>query len=171
MCDALLALLDDTAFRAMDLLRLEEATRSDFKLLTDTLCQRFASSAGHQELTFALSQCEQEPSETLDDYVDSLILLANRAYPDLDNKLRMRLALDQFLKGLRSKHIQDALLNSPDNLEEARKTVKWLKAALATRKRICSKKQLPVHSALERTICGQEEDTTPAQENISAHIY
>ena len=77
MCDVLLALLDDAAFRAVDLLRLEEAARSDFKLLTDALRQRFAPSAGHQELTFALSQHEEELSETLDDYVDSLILLAN----------------------------------------------------------------------------------------------
>ena len=75
MCDALLALLDDavTAFRVVDLLGLEEVTRSDFKLLTDALRQRFAPSAGHQELMFALSQREQEPSKTLDDYVHLLI--------------------------------------------------------------------------------------------------
>ena len=81
----------------------------------------------------------------------------------------MGLALDQFLRGLRSEHIQDALLNSPpDNLEEAEKMAKRLEAALAARKRICSKKQPPVHSR-ERTTCGQEEDSTLAQENISAH--
>ena len=40
MCDALQALLDDAAFRVMNLLGLEEATRSDFKLLTDALSQR-----------------------------------------------------------------------------------------------------------------------------------
>ena len=45
---------------------------------------------------------------------------------------------------------------------------KQLEAALAARKRIRSKKQLPVHS-LERTTCGQEEGTMPVQENISAH--
>ena len=57
----------------------------------------------------------------------------------------MVLALDQFLRGLRSKHIQDTLLNSPpENLEEARKMAKQLEAALAARKRIRSKKQLPV---------------------------
>ena len=117
MCDALLALLDDAAFRVVDLLGLEETACSDFKLLTDALRQRFALSVGHQELTFAFNQREQEPSETLDDYVDSLILLTNREYPDLDNKLLMGLALDQFLRGLRSEHIRDSLLNSPENLE------------------------------------------------------
>ena len=118
MCDALLALLDDASFRAVDLLGLEDATRSDLKLLTDALRKWCAPSAGHQELTFALSQHEQEPSETLDDYVDSLISLSNRAYPDLDNRLRMGLVFDQFLRRLRSEHIQDALLNSPKNLSE-----------------------------------------------------
>ena len=89
MCDALLALLDDAAFRVVDLLGLKEATHSDFKLLTDALCQKFAPSAGHQELMFSLSRCEQELSETLEDYVDLLILLTYRAHVDLDNKLRM----------------------------------------------------------------------------------
>ena len=152
----------------VDLLGLKEATHSDFKLLTDALCQKFAPSAGHQELMFSLNRCEQELSETLEDYVDLLILLTYRAYVDLDNKLQMGLALDQFLRGLRSEHAQNTLLNSPpDNLEEAQNTAKRLEATLAACKRMRSKKQPPVHS-LERTTCGQEEDTTPAQE-ISAH--
>ena len=73
--------------------------------------------------------------------------------------------LGPILSELRSKHIQDALLNSP--LKEAQKTAKWLEGVLTACKQILAKKQPPVHS-FERTTCGQEEDIMPPQENIFA---
>ena len=81
LSDALLALLDDAAFRAFDLLGLEEATAKDYKQLVEALRKRFAPCAGQQELRFLLGQRVQEAEETLDAFADALIHLANRAYP------------------------------------------------------------------------------------------
>ena len=69
LSDALLALLDDAAFRAFDLLGLTEAV----------------STTGEPALRFQLGQRYQEAAETLDEFADALLDLANRAYPELDS--------------------------------------------------------------------------------------
>ena len=66
-----------------------------------------------------MGQCEQGPSETLDEYMDALVLLANHAYPELKAKPWMGLALDQFMAGIRNEHIQDILLHSPPETLDA----------------------------------------------------
>ena len=43
----------------------------------------------------------------LDDFTDALIHLANWLYPTLELKLRMKLAHDQFVAGVRSEHVQE----------------------------------------------------------------
>ena len=111
--DALLALLDDTAFRAYDLLSLDESVVQDFKQLTKALSKRFAPSMGQPELRFLLGQRQQKAGETLDDFADTLIHLANQLYPTLESKLRMELARDRFVAGVCSEHVQEALLKSP----------------------------------------------------------
>ena len=169
LCDALLALLDDAAFRAFDLLDLGEEIVTDFKKLTEALRKRFAPSTGLHELRFSLGQREQGPSETLDEYADALVLLANRAYPELETKLRMGLALDQFMAGIRNEHTQDILLQSPpETLDAARETAKRLEAAQAARKRMRSKKQQQVN-ALGSWDEGQESDDGNSQGRLSAH--
>ena len=98
--DALLALLDDTAFRAYDLLGLDESVVRHFKQLTKALSKRFAPSTGQLELRFLLGQRQQKAGETLDDFAETLIHLANQSYPTLESKLRMELASDQFVAGV-----------------------------------------------------------------------
>ena len=133
--DALLALLDDAAFRAYDLLGMDEDVVRDFKQLTEALSKRFAPSTGQQELRFLLGQRQQEAGETLDDFADALIHLANQSYPTLEPKLRMELARDRFVAGVRSEHVQEALLKTPpETLDHARETAKRIEAAQAARK-------------------------------------
>ena len=135
LSDALLALLDDAAFRAYDLLGLNGEVVRDFKQLSEALSTRFAPTTGQQELRFLLGQRWQEAGETLDDFADALIHLANRSYPSLESKLRMELARDRFVAGVRSEHIQEALLKSPpDTLDDARGTARRMEAAQAARK-------------------------------------
>ena len=55
LCDALLALLDNAAFRAFDLLDLSEETSQDYKQLVETLTKRFSSSMGQQEVKWLLT--------------------------------------------------------------------------------------------------------------------
>ena len=137
MCDSLLALLDDAAFRAFDLLGLSDEEKTDYKKLIAALSRRFASVAGEAELRFQLGQRCQQTSETLDDFADALIDLTNRAYPEMDPPLRMSLARDRFIAGVRGDNIQERLIQeAPKTLDEARDTAKRLEAARAARKRM-----------------------------------
>lgn len=137
LCDSLLALLDDGAFRAFDLLRLSEEDAKDYKKLVAALTRRFAPAAGEAELRFQLGQRCQRATETLDEFADALIDLTNRAYPEMDPVMRMGLARDRFIAGVRADHIQERLLQEgPKTLEDARTTAKRLEAARAARKQM-----------------------------------
>ena len=158
LSDALLALLDDAAFRAFDLLGLEEETAKDYKQLVEALRKRFAPCAGQQELRFLLGQRVQEAEETLDAFADALIHLANRAYPAMEPKLRMELARDRFVAGIREEYIQEALLRSPpDTLDHARETAKRTEAAQAARRRMRPKKTGVYATSSDIVDAGQSE--------------
>ena len=64
MCDSLLVLLDDAAFRAFDLLGLSHEEKTDYKKFIAALFRRFASVAGEAELRFQLGQRCQQTSDT-----------------------------------------------------------------------------------------------------------
>ncbi len=137
LCDSLLALLDDAAFRAFDLLRLSEEDVKDYKKLVAALTRRFASAAGEAELRFQLGQRCQQATETLDEFADALVDLTNRAYPEVDLSMRIGLARDRFIAGVRADHIQERLLQEdPKTLDDARTTAKRLEAARAARKQM-----------------------------------
>ena len=137
LSNALLALLDDAAFRAYDLLGLAEDTSQDYKLLIQALSKRFSPCTGQQELRWLLGQRMQEAEETLDAFADALIHLANRAYPNTDVKLRMELVRDRFVAGVRSEYVQEALLRSPpETLDDARYTARRVEAAQSARRRM-----------------------------------
>ncbi len=137
LADALLLLLDDGAFRAFDLLGLTAAQITDYKELLGALTKRFAPDAGESELRFRLGQRSQQPTECLDEFADSLLDLANRAYPELETEVRMRLARDRFPAGVWEDYIQEHLLQTgPETLEEAWKDAKRLEAARTTRKQM-----------------------------------
>ena len=110
--------------------------RADYKQLVETLpticlCYRRAP------LRFQLGQRHQEAAETLDMFADALLDLANPAYPELDSDVRMRLACDRFVAGVRADYIQESLLQTPPHsLEDARKVAKRLEAARAARRQM-----------------------------------
>ena len=166
LSDALLALLDDAAFRAFDLLGLPEETVKDYKQLVDALKKRFAPGAGQQELRFLLGQRVQEAGETLDGFADALIHLANRAYPEMESKLRMELARDRFVAGVQEEYIQEALLRSPpETLDRARETAKCAEAAQAARRRMRPKKTrvCATSSESEDTATAESKNLVPSE--------
>ena len=170
LSDALLALLDDAAFRAFDLLGLDDDTTRDFKLLTEALKKRFAPSTSTQELRFQLGEREQGPGETLEEYADGLINLANRAYPTLDVSLRMELARDRFIAGIRNERIQEALLQSPPaTLDEAKETARRMEAAQAARKRMHPRRQHQAVNSLSSDGRPNLETDYGARPIVSSH--
>ena len=132
--DALLALLDDAAF---DLLGLTEGQVRDYKQLVGALAKRFAPTTGEAELRFQFGQRCQKPSESFDDFVDAIVDLVNRAYPEMEAGTRMNLVRDRFIAGVRTDFIQERLLQlAPNSLDEARQKAKELDAARSARKRM-----------------------------------
>ena len=168
--DAMLALLDDAAFRAYDLLGLDVEVAKDFKQLSEALLKRFAPAAGQQELRFLLGQRQQEAGETLDDFADALIHLANRSYPSLEPKLRMELARDRFVAGVRNEHVQEALLKSPpDTLDDARGTARRMEAAQAARKLMRAKKSDVLAVTTDARQGGGETELTERVAAVTTH--
>ena len=144
-CNAVLSLLDDGAFRAFDLLEnsAELVEKADYKALSKALLERFSPHTATQELRWLLSQRVQGEKESLDEFADALIHLANRGYPEQTAKFRMELAGDRFIAGLRDDHLQEALMQrEPEqlkNLDGARKAAKRLEAAQLARKKMRTK--------------------------------
>ena len=163
LCDSLLALLDDAAFRAFDLLGLGEDVTTDYKLLTQALSKRFAPSTGQRELRWQLSQRSQEADESLDAFADALIHLANRAYPNMEPQQRMELVCDRFIAGVASEEVQDAFMRCPpEKLDEARTVAKRVEAAKAARKAMRVRTTTGVHAmssgtALTDDTCCRDE--------------
>ena len=135
--DALLSLLDDSAFRAFDLLGLTEEQVRDYKQLVGALKKRFAPTTSEAELRFQFGQRCQKPSESFDEFVDAIVDLVNRAYPEMEAGTRMNLVRDRFIAGMRADFIQERLLQqAPVSLDEARRIAKELYAARSARKRM-----------------------------------
>ncbi len=102
------------------------------RLQETSLSKRFASAEGLPELRFKLGQHCQQPTETLDEFADGLMDLTNRAYPDMGPALRMELARDRFVAGVREDYVQEQLLQDPPTtLDGARDRAKRLEAAQA----------------------------------------
>ena len=153
LSDALLALLDDAAFRAFDLLGLTSVVRADYKQLVAALSRRFAPTTGEPALRLQLGQRRQESTETLDEFADAVLHLANRAYPELEANVRMRLARDRFVAGVQADYIQEYLLQTaPESFDDARRAAKRLEAARAARKQMqTTAKAVAIHS-VERSL-------------------
>ncbi len=81
---------------------LSATVTADSKRLVEALSRRFASNAGEAELRFQMGQRCQLPSETLDQFADSLVDLTNRAYPSMDPTVRIGLARDRFIAGVQA---------------------------------------------------------------------
>ncbi len=79
----------------------------------------------------------QREEESLDTFANALIHIANRAYPDTERQLRSELVRDRFVAGVRSEHVQEALLRTPQaTLDDARTAATREKAAQTARKRM-----------------------------------
>lgn len=132
-------------------------------LLTEQSQKRFALSNGVHELRFLLGHCEQDPTETIDDFADMLVLLINCALPWTGHQ-------DMNGVGSGTVHVwhqewtcsvQDTLLQSPlEDLHTTHKTAKRLDAALTTWKLLCSHLQMQQVNSLDGR---RKEDETSLQ--------
>ena len=137
MPDMLLSLLDDSAFRAYDQLGLAAEVTSNYMTnYSESYKDGLILVLVKLNYGYSWDSGSKQPSETLDEFCDALIHLANRAYPDLDVDVRMNLVRDR-IAGVKAEYIQDRLLEMAlKSLDSAREMAKRLEAARSARKQM-----------------------------------
>ena len=125
----LLNLLDQPAFRAVEMLRLPDTL--SFEDFTVKLAERFDFGKTREDYKLQLRARCQKPSEDMESYGDSLMELAENAYPDASYSFKVELARDQFMQGLSiSDDLRERLfMSQPGSLAEAIRVVRQLESA------------------------------------------
>ena len=119
----LLNLLDQPAFRAVEMLRLPDTL--PFEDFAVKLAERFDSGKTREDYKLQLRARCQKPSEDMESYGDSLMEQAENAYPDASYSFKVELARDQSMLGLSiSDDLREWLVMSqPGSLAEAIRVV------------------------------------------------
>ena len=125
----LLTLLDQPAYKAVELLRLAESL--PFEEFTDQLTRRFDSGKTKEDYKLQLRARCQKPNEDFDGFADSLMELVENAYPEAAYSFKVELARDQFLQGVAiSDDIRERVfMSQPSSLVEAVRVVRQLESA------------------------------------------
>ena len=101
------------------------------------LAKWFAPTTGEAELCFQFGQRCQKPSESFDEFIDVIVDLVNRAYPEMEVGTRMNVVRNRFIAGGKTDFMQERLLElAPNSLDEACQKAKELDAARSARKRM-----------------------------------
>lgn len=125
----LLTLLDQPAFKAVELLKLPESL--SYKDFTDRLIQRFDSGKTKEDYKLQLRARRQKSGEDFEMFADSLVDLAENAYPEAEYAFKEELARDQFIQGvIVSDDIREKLfVSQPTSIAEAVRLVRRLESA------------------------------------------
>ena len=125
----LLNLLDQPAFRAVEMLRPLDTL--SFKDFTVKLAKRFGSGKTRKDYNLQLRARCQKPSEDMESYGDFLMEVAENAYPDASYSFKVELARDQFMQGLSiSDDLRERLfMTQPDSLAEVIRVARRLERA------------------------------------------
>ena len=127
--DYLMTLLDQPAFRAVQLLRLpDDAT---FDVFTVRVIERFDSGKTVADYKLLLKNRKQNKGETFDNFADALLELTENAYPNASLEFRDELAKDKFTEGVFvAEEIREKLfLAQPSSLQEALRNLRSLESA------------------------------------------
>ena len=125
----LLNLLDQPAFRVVEMLRLPDTL--SFEDFAVKLTERFDSGKTCEDYKLQLRPRCQKPSEDMESYSNALMELVESAYPEAAYSFKVELARDQFMQGL---SISDDLrerwfMSKPGSLTEAIRVVRQLESA------------------------------------------
>ena len=115
----LVTLLDQTAYRAVQLLRIPEtASYQDF---LQRVMARFDSGKSPGDYKLLLRARQQNSNEDVEMYADNLLELAENAYPDADYRFKEEIAKDRFLEGVRCSDgcREQLFIKQPDSLSAA----------------------------------------------------
>ena len=131
MKDFMLTLLDQPAFRAVQLLRLPDDT--SISIFKARLIERFDLGKTVADYKLLLKNRKQSKGETFDGFADAVLELTENAYPNASPEFRDELAKDKFSKGvLVNEEIREKFfLAQPKSLQEALRVLRSLESARA----------------------------------------
>lgn len=126
----LLTLLDQPAYRAVELLRLPEEL--SFAEFTERLSKRFDSGKSKEDYKLQLRARKQRPNEDTDSFADCLMeMVQDNAYPEAAYTFKVELARDQFIHGVEvTDDIRERLfMKQPETLTDAVRCVHQMESA------------------------------------------
>ena len=94
----LLTLLEQLAYKAVELLKLSESLT--FEEFTAKLVERFDSGKTREDYKLQLRARCQRPNEDFEGFADNLMELVKNAYPEAVYSFKVVLARDQFIQGV-----------------------------------------------------------------------
>ena len=154
----LLTLLDQPAFRAVELLRLPEEL--PFNEFTVRLISRFDSGKSKEDYKLQLRARQQRNTEDIDAFADSVMELVENAYPDIDYSVKVELAKDHFIQGVNiSEEMRERLfISEPSTLADAVRKVHQIQSA----HKVCKSTQGRSSKSVN-AVSGAGEDKTRAE--------
>ena len=125
----LLTLLDQPAYKAVELLKLSGSLT--FEEFTAQLVQRFDSGKTKEDYKLQLRARCQRPNEDFEAFADNLMELVENAYPEAAYSFKVELARDQFIQGVAiSDDLREKVfMSQPASLVEAVRVVRRLESA------------------------------------------
>ncbi|KAL9952487.1 hypothetical protein ACROYT_G039751 [Oculina patagonica] len=125
----LLTLLDQPAYKAVELLKLSGSLT--FEEFTAQLIQRFDSGKTKEDYKLQLRARCQRPNEDFEAFADHLMELVENAYPEAAYSFKVELARDQFIQGVAiSDDLREKVfMSQPASLVEAVRVVRRLESA------------------------------------------
>lgn len=114
--------------------RLPAAKKATFALATEALKDRFEPASRKTRYQAELQTKRKKKDESWADFADELRALADKAYDDLEDKARERLALNAYLDQLDNPHVAFGVKQkAPKNLEDAVTATLELESYLPTK--------------------------------------
>ena len=125
----LLTLLDQPAYKAVELLKLSGSLT--FEEFTAQLVKRFDSGKTKEDYKLQLRARSQRPNEDFEAFADNLMELVENAYPEAAYSFKVELARDQFIQGVAiSDDLREKVfMSQPASLVEAVRVVRQLESA------------------------------------------
>ena len=127
--DVMLSLLEQSAYKAVSLLKLDESMQ--FDEFVAKLVERFEAGRTTGDYKLQLKVRNQSKNESEDDYADVLLEMTDKAYPNASQDFRDELARDRFIEGVNvADEIREKLfVNQPKSLQDAVRMTRSLQSA------------------------------------------
>ena len=137
----LLTLLEQPAYKAVELLKLSESLT--FEEFTVKLVERFDSGKTREDYKLQLRARCQRPNEDFEGFADNVMELVDNAYPEAVYSFKVELAKDQFIQGvtLSDDLRKKVFMSQPESLVEAVRVVRRLESACKACKDVPSAEQ------------------------------